>query len=116
MAQPLSETLKPGLSYWLAYDNDLIPHKFRVIKYETISSTFYTTEYGNISVRNEGRNTIACITPKSRKSISIVFSDEEEVSDQGLLSLLIYWTVNPMFLAVPVPEDNKEQTQQEPLF
>ena len=35
MAQQLSETLKPGLSYWLAYDESLEPHMFRVIKYMT---------------------------------------------------------------------------------
>lgn len=116
MAQSLNETLKPGLSYWLAYDESLNSHLFRVIKYETISSTYYTTEYGTVSTRYEGSRLIACITPKRRKLTTIIFGDDEEVSDQDLLSLLIYWTVKPLFLAVPVPEDDKEQTQQEPLF
>lgn len=115
MAQPLSETLKPGLSYWYAYDESLNSHKFRVIKYETISSTYYTTEYGNVSTRKEGKNVIACITPKSRESVTIVFSNEEP-TDQEFLSLLIYWTVKPLFLAVPAPKINQEQTQQECLF
>lgn len=116
MAQPLSEALKPGLSYWLAYDSSLNSHLFRVIKYSTISSVYYTTEYGTVSIRKEGRHTIVCISPKSRKSATIVFGDDEEVTDQDVLSLLIYWTVKPLFLAVPVPDTNKEQTQQEPLF
>lgn len=115
MPRPLSETLKPGLSYWLAYDDSLNPYKFRVIKYETISSTYYMTEYGTISTRNEGKNVIVCITPKSRKCITIVFSDQE-VTDQELLSLLIYWTVKPLFLAVPAPQEPEEQTNQDTLF
>lgn len=116
MAQPLSDALKPGLSYWLAYDESLNPHKFRVIKYETISSTYYTTEYGTVSTRHEGSFLIACISPKQRTATTIVFGDDEEVTEQDLLSLLIYWTVKPLFLAVPVPENKQEQTQREPLF
>lgn len=114
MAQSLRETLRPGLSYWLAYDESLNPHRFRVIKYETISSTFYTTEYGNVSTRIEGRHTIINVTPKSRKTITIII--DGEATDQDLLSLLIYWTVKPLFLAVPAPENKQEQTQQKPLF
>lgn len=116
MAQPLSEALKPGLSYWLAYDTSLDPHLFRVIKYNTISFVYYTTEYGTVSIRKEGGHTIACISPKSRKSATIVFGDDEEVTDQDVLSLLIYWTVKPLFLAVPAPETSQEQLQQELLF
>lgn len=106
MAQPLTDSLEPGLSYWLAYDETLNSHKFRVIKYETVSSIYYTTEYGTISTRHEGSRLIACITPKQRMSTTIVFGDEE-VTEQDLLSLLIYWTVKPLFLAVPAP---REQT------
>lgn len=116
MAQPLTETLRPGLSYWLAYDNSLNSHSFRVIKYNTISSVYYTTEYGTVSTRKEGGHTIACISPKSRKSTTIVFGDDEEVTDQDVLSLLIYWTVKPLFLAVPAPETNREHISQETLF
>lgn len=116
MDRSMTDALKPGLSYWLAYDESLNPHKFRVIKYEAISSTYYATEYGTVSTRNEGNLKIACITPKYRKSTTIIFNDDEEVSEQDLLSLLVYWTVKPLFLAVPVPEEHEEQTQQEYLF
>lgn len=116
MAQPLTETVNSGLSYWLAYDESLNPHKFRVIKYETISSTYYTTEYGTVSTRNEGGIKIACITPKHRKSTTIIFNDDEGVSEQDLLSLLVYWTAKPLFLAVPAPTENEEQENQETLF
>lgn len=116
MAQSLNETLRPGLSYWLAYDDSLNSHLFRVIKYETISSTYYTTEYGCVSTRYERQNLIVCITPKQRKSTTIIFGDDEEVTDQDLLSLLIYWTVKPLFLAVPVPDKTEEQTEHETLF
>lgn len=115
MAQSLTETLNPGLSYWLAYDASLNPHKFRVIKYEMISETFYTTEYGYVSYRKENGHNVANIKPKGRQKLTIVFG-EEEVSEQHLLSLLVYWTVEPLFLAVPVSNTNQEQSQQESLF
>ena len=116
MAQSLNKTLKRSLSYWLAYDESLNSYPFRVIKYEMISSTHYTTEYGTVSVRHEAGHLTATITPRRRKMTTIIFGDDEEVTEQDLLSLLIYWTVKPLFLAVPVPEDNEEQTQQTPLF
>lgn len=116
MAQHLSEMLRPGLSYWLAYDESLEPHKFRVIKFYTTSSTYYETKYGFVCTRKFGRNTIASITPKGGKSTTIVFNEDEELTDQELLSLLIYWTVKPLFLAVPVSEINQEQNNQETLF
>lgn len=116
MAQSLSETLVPGLSYWLAYDESLFPHKFRVVKYKTISETFYSTEYGTISYRMENRYQTASIKPKGRDPLTVTYGEDEDVTEQDLLSLLIYWTVKPLFLAVPVPESNQEQQQQEPLF
>lgn len=118
MAQPLTETLKPGLSYWLAYDESLEPHKFRVIKYETVSETFYTTEYGYLSFRKENGRNVVHLSPKGRQRTSVIFGDDEEVTEQDLLSLLVYWTVKPLFLAVPAPETNQEHTHtlQEPLF
>ena len=116
MAKSLSETLKPGLSYWLAYDESLNPHKFRVIKYETVSDTFYTTEYGYVSHRKENGRNVVHIAPKGRERISVILDDDEGVTDQEVLSLLIYWTVKPLFLAVPVPQELKEQDNQETLF
>lgn len=115
MAQSLTDTLNPVLSYWLAYDASLNPHKFRVIKYETVSDTFYATEYGYVSHRKENGRDVANVKPKGRQKISVVFGDGK-VTDQDLLSLLIYWTVKSLFLAVPAPEINEEQIQQEPLF
>lgn len=116
MGQSLSETLKPSLSYWLAFDETLNPHKFRVIKYEMISDTVYTTEYGYVSYRKEnGRNTVH-ISPKGRERVSIALDGDEEVTDQEVLSLLIYWTAKPLFLAVPAPTETEEQDNQETLF
>lgn len=108
--------LKPGLSYWLAYDESLVSHRFRVIKYQTAFDTFYATEYGHVSLQKENGHYVAHITPKRRNRITTVFNEDEAPTDQDLLSLLIYWTVRPLFLAVPVPENDKEQTQQEHLF
>lgn len=116
MGQFLSETLKPGLSYWLAYDESLNPHLFRVIKYVTVSDTFYTTEYGYVSCRRENGRNVVHISPKSRERISIVLDADEEVTDQEALSLLIYWTVKPLFLAVPVPQKLEGQDNQGLLF
>lgn len=116
MAHSLSETLKPGLSYWLAYDESLEPHMFRVIKYKTVSDTLYTTEYGYVSCRKENSRIVVNITPKGRERISIVLDADEEVTDQEVLSLLIYWTVKPLFLAVPVPQKLEEQDNQGTLF
>lgn len=116
MVQSLSETLKPALSYWLAYDESLNSHMFRVIKYEMISDTFYTTEYGYASYRKENGRNVIHITPKGRERVSIVLDCDEEVTDQEVLSLLIYWTVKPLFLAVPASIETEEQDNQETLF
>ena len=116
MAHHLSEMLKPRLSHWYAYDESLNPHKFRVAKYVYASSTYYATEYGVVSTRKQGGHTIVIVTPKGREGATIVFNEDEELTDQELLSLLIYWTVKPLFLAVPVSEINQEQAQQELLF
>lgn len=116
MARSLSETLVPGLSYWLAYDESLCPHKFRAVKYKTISETFYSTEYGTISYRRENRYQIVSIKPKGRDPITVAYGEDEDVTEQDLLSLLIYWTVKPLFLAVPAPKNDTEQTNQESLF
>lgn len=116
MAKPLSKILKPALSYWLAYDNSLNPHRFRVIKYEAVSNTVYATEYGYASYGKENGRNVVHISPKGRERVSIVLGGDEEVSDQEVLSLLIYWTVKPLFLAVPVPQKIEGQGNQEVLF
>nr|DAN45937.1 MAG TPA: hypothetical protein [Caudoviricetes sp.] len=116
MAWPLIETLDKRVSYWLAYDESLNPHKFRVIRCRYISETFYLTEYGTVSLRQENNYRTATIKPKGRKASTVIYGGDEEVTEQDLLSLLVYWTVKPLFLAVPVSEITQEQTQQEPLF
>ena len=116
MAQQLSETLKPGLSYWLAYDESPEPHMFRVIKYMTTFETFWSTEYGTVSFRQENRYRTASIKPKGRKPTTVIYGEDEAVSEQELLSLLIFWTAKPLFLAVPVPDKTEEQSKQETLF
>jgi len=116
MVQSLSETVDPGLSYWLAYDESLEPHKFRVIKYMTTFETFWSTEYGMVSFRHDNYYRTASIKPKGRKPTTIIYGGDEEVSEQELLSLLIFWTAKPLFLAVPAPEKNTEQDKQETLF
>lgn len=116
MAQQLSETLKPGLSYWLAYDESLEPHMFRVIKYMTTFETFWSTEYGTVSFRQENHYRTVSIKPKGRKPTTVIYGEDDEVSEQELLSLLIFWTAKPLFLAVPVPDKTEEQNKQESLF
>lgn len=116
MVQQLSETLKPGISYWLAYDESLDPHLFRVIKYATTFETFWSTEYGTVSFRQENYYRTASIKPKGRKTTTVIYGEDEEVSEQELLSLLIFWTAKPLFLAVPAPTENEEQANQETLF
>jgi uncharacterized protein YbjT (DUF2867 family) len=74
------------------------------------------TEYGTVTLRKENCYRTAIIKPKGRKASTVIYGGDEEVTEQDLLSLLIYWTVKPLFLAVPVPETNQEQAQQELLF
>lgn len=116
MVNQLSDTLDPGLSYWLAYDESLNPHLFRVIKYMTTFDTFYSTEYGTVSFRQENNYRTASIKPKGRKPTTIIYGEDEDVSEQELLSLLIFWTAKPLFLAVPAPDKTEEQSKQETLF
>lgn len=116
MGQFLTVMVEPGLSYWLAYDESLNPYKFRVIKCQRASEMVYMTEYGTVTFRQESYYRTATIKPKGRKASTVIYGGDEEVTEQDLLSLLIYWTVKPLFLAVPVSDTNQGQTQQEPLF
>ena len=116
MAQQLNETLVPNISYWLAIDEQLDPHKFRVIRYSTVSDTFYTCEYGTVSYRNEINATIVSFKPKGRQSTTVIYGYNEKPSEQEMLSLLVFWTAKPLFLAVPAPTETEEQDNQETLF
>lgn len=110
------DALVPGISYWLAIDEQLDSHRFRVIRYTYISDTFYTCEYGNVSRRRENHIILVDIKPKGRRCITVTYQEADQPSEQEMLSLLVFWAAKPLFLAVPVSEITQEQTQQEPLF
>lgn len=116
MAQQLNETLVPSISYWLAIDEQLDTHKFRVIMYTTISDMFYTCEYGTVSRRRENHAILVNVKPKGRQCITIAYPEDDQPSEQEMLSLLIFWTAKPLFLAVPAPTETEEQDNQETLF
>ena len=112
----LHDTLVPNISYWLAIDEQLDPHKFRVIKYSTVSDTFYTCEYGTVSYRVDINATVVSFKPKGRQPTTVIYGYDEKPSEQEMLSLLVFWTAKPLFLAVPAPTETKEQENQETLF
>ena len=116
MAQQLNETLVPSISYWLAIDEQLDPHKFRVIRYSTVSDTFYTCEYGTVSYRVDINATVVSFKPKGRQPTTVIYGYDEKPTEQEMLSLLVFWTAKPLFLAVPAPTENVEQDNQETLF
>lgn len=116
MAQQLNETLVPNISYWLAIDEQLDSHRFRVIRYSTISDTFYTCEYGTVSRRVDFNSVLVNVKPKGRDTITVVYGHDQAPTEQEMVSLLIFWTAKPLFLAVPAPTENKEQDNQETLF
>lgn len=116
MAQQLTDTLVPNISYWLAIDEQLDPHKFRVIRYSTISEAFYTCEYGTVSRRADFNSVLVNVKPKGRDTITVTYGYNQEPTEQEMLSLLVFWTAKPLFLAVPAPTENEEQDNQETLF
>lgn len=99
------------IEYWLAIDEQLDSHRFRVIHTRrTYSSSLYT-EYGEVSYTNN----LPCkvtIGPRGRAPIHLYLS--EEPTKQELLTQLIFWAAKPLFLAVPEPNTNPEQ--QDTLF
>lgn len=111
-----NDTLIPSISYWLAIDEQLDSHSFRVIRYTTISDTFYTCEYGTVSRRRENHTILVNVKPKGRQCITVVYPEADQPSEQEMLSLLVFWTAKPLFLAVPAPQESEEQYNQETLF
>lgn len=109
------DTLVPSISFWLAIDEQLEPHKFRVISYSTVSERFYTSEYGTVSLRKENGSHILHVRTSDKNTIEVVYS-REPPDEQEMLSLLIFWTAKPLFLAVPAPQEPEEQGNQETLF
>lgn len=116
MAHHLNVNLKESVMYWLAVDEQLDSHRFRVITYSTVSETFYTCEYGTVSYRSDINATIVNIKPKGRETITVIYGNNELPTEQEMLSLLVFWTAKPLFLAVPEPQEIKEQDNQEILF
>ena len=110
------DALTPSISYWLAIDEQLDPHKFRVIRYATISDTFFTCEYGTVSLRRENRTILVNVKPKGRQCITVAYPEADQPTEQEMLSLLVFWTAKPLFLAVPSPQESEEQDNQETLF
>lgn len=110
------DTLVSNISHWLAIDEQLDPHKFRVIRYSTVSETFYTCEYGTVSRRRENHTIVVNVKPKGRHFIDIVYPEADQPTEQEMLSLLVFWTAKHLFLAVPVPTETEEQGNQETLF
>ena len=116
MAQQLNETLVPNMSYWLAIDEQLDSHKFRVIRYSSVYETFYTCEYGTVSYRVDINATVVSFKPKGRQPTTVIYGYNEKPTEQEMLSLLVFWTAKPLFLAVPAPTETEEQDNQETLF
>ena len=116
MAQQLTDTPVPNISYWLAIDEQLDPHRFRVISYSTISETFYTCEYGTVSRSVDFNSVLVNVKPKGRDTITVAYGHNQSPTEQEMLSLLVFWTAKPLFLAVPAPTENEEQGNQETLF
>lgn len=101
------------MSYWLAYDEYLNPHRFRVTSYTNLYETGLLTEYGTVKYKRMQGEIIATIRPKGSSPIRMRFQEDDEV-DQILLCQLVFWHTRSMFLAVP-DIDSQEQNI-DPLF
>lgn len=110
------DALTPNISYWLAIDEQLDPHRFRVIRYTSISDIFYSCEYGTVSRRRDNHTILVNVKPKGRQCITVTYPEADQPSEQEMLSLLVFWTAKPLFLAVPAQTETEEQTKQETLF
>lgn len=106
----------PSLSYWLAIDENLDPHPFRVCHYQTLGENHYATEYGNLTYRPGGCEPVLIVTPKGRRPIHVAYPVGEEPVMQEMLSLLVFWHAKPLFLAVPDTSHDTSTIEQQPLF
>lgn len=100
-----------AIEYWLAIDEQLDPHRFRVIHTRRAYSSSLYTEYGEVSYTN-GLPCKVTVNPRGRAPVHLHLS--EEPTKQELLTQLIFWTAKPLFLAVPEP--NKPTEQLDTLF
>lgn len=113
---PLPEGATPSLTNWIAIDENLDPHPFRVCHYKTLGMDHYATEYGFITFRPGACEPTLIVTPKGRRPIHVAYSVGEEPTMQEMLSLLVFWYAQPLFLAVPDTSRDITKTEQQPLF
>lgn len=106
----------PSLSYWIAIDENLDPHPFRVCHYQTLGENHYATEYGNLTYRPGGCEPVLIVSPKGRNTIHVAYPVGEEPTVQEMLSLLVFWHAQPLFLAVPDTSHDTTKIEQQPLF
>ena len=115
-APTLPEGVTPSLTNWIAIDENLDPHPFRVCHYKTLGMDNYVTEYGFITFRPGGCEPTLIVTPKGRRPIHVAYPVGEEPTMQEMLSLLVFWYAKPLFLAVPDTSHDTTTTEQQPLF
>lgn len=116
-APTLPEGVTPSLTHWIAIDENLDPHPFRVCHYKTLGMDHYATEYGLITFRPGGCEPVLIVTPKGRRPIHVAYPVGEEPTTQEMLSLLVFWHAQPLFLAVPdTSYDTPTTIEQQPLF
>lgn len=112
----LPEGATPSLTHWIAIDENLDPHPFRVCHYKTLGMDHYATEYGFITFRPGGCEPVLIVTPKGRHPIHVAYPVGEEPTVQEMLSLLVFWHAQPLFLAVPDTSHDTTTVEQQPLF
>ena len=112
----LPEGETPSLTHWIAIDENLDPHPFRVCRYKTLGMDHYATEYGYITFRPGGCEPTLIVTPKGRRPIHVAYPVGEEPTMQEMISLLVFWHAKPLFLAVPDTSRNTTTIEQQPLF
>lgn len=112
----LPEGVTPSLTNWIAIDENLDPHPFRVCHYKTLGMDHYATEYGYITFRPGACEPTLIITPKRRRPIYVAYPVGEEPTMQEMLSLLVFWHVQPLFLAVPDTSCDTTNIEQQSLF
>lgn len=109
-------TENPSLTHWIAIDENLDPHPFRVCHYQTLGMDHYTTEYGHLTYRPGGCEPTLIVTPKRRPPIHVAYPVGGEPTVQEMLSLLVFWHAQPLFLAVPDTSRDITTIEQQPLF
>ena len=76
----------------------------------------YATEYGFITFRPGGCEPSLIVTPKGRHPIHVAYPVGEEPTMQEILSLLVFWHAQPLFLALPDTSRDTTTIEQQPLF